>query len=103
MSSRNARLTAEDRAAAVVLNQALDAAEAEARAGATVEAMAARIEAVIAGEPRARLRGLDIARAGSLAPVSGRPDGPVGIMISAEFGGILLIDQREITPGDPAP
>lgn len=96
MSSRNARLTPEDRAAAVVISKALNEAEAEAAKGAPVEALRRIIEATIAGEPRAQLRGLDIVSAGDLSEISGSVDSPVAIMVSAEFGGILLIDQREI-------
>ncbi|MFY0635290.1 MAG: pantoate--beta-alanine ligase [Vannielia sp.] len=95
MSSRNARLTPEDRAAAVVLSRALDAVEA---AGGSVEQMAEKIRQVIATEPRATLRGLDITEARTLAPVTGHSKASLAVMISAEFGGILLIDQREITP-----
>lgn len=98
MSSRNARLSPEDRAAAPVLSRALTAAEAVAARGGTVDAMAEAIRDTVAAEPRATLRGLDIAAARSLAPVSGPLAAPVAIMISAEFGGILLIDQREIHP-----
>ncbi|WP_373353918.1 pantoate--beta-alanine ligase [Pseudoroseicyclus sp. CXY001] len=97
MSSRNRRLTAEDRAAAPVLSRALDAAEAMAP-GSSVEAIAEIIRATIAAEPRARLTGLDIVDAASFEPATGPITRPVGIMISALFGEILLIDQREIAP-----
>ena len=98
MSSRNARLSAEDRAAAPVLNASLDAAERTVRPGTTAEALAETIRGVIATEPRARLKGLDIVRVESFTPATGPLTAPVGIMISAEFGDVLLIDQREITP-----
>jgi len=98
MSSRNVRLSAEDRAAAPVLNASLDAAERTARPGATAEEVAQTIRRVIATEPRARLKGLDIVRVESFTPATGPLTSPVGIMISAEFGDVLLIDQREITP-----
>lgn len=102
MSSRNVRLSPEDRAAAPVLYRALLRAEAMAAAGATVEAMAAAIRATIEAEPRARFRACDIVRADSFTPAAGPVTEPVGIMISAEFGPednpVLLIDQREITP-----
>ncbi|WP_420857617.1 pantoate--beta-alanine ligase [Marivivens marinus] len=102
MSSRNTRLTPEDRAAAVCLNHALTDAEAVAAGGGTVEDMAEAIRARINAEPRARLKAVDIAKALSLDPATGPLTGPVGIMISAEFGpednAVLLIDQREIAP-----
>lgn len=101
MSSRNVRLTSEDRSAAVVLNRSLIAAETAARTGATIEAMAQTIRDTIETEPRARDPHVDIVQALTLAPVSGRPSGTIGIMISAAFGPVddpvLLIDQREIT------
>jgi pantoate--beta-alanine ligase len=98
MSSRNVRLAPQDRAAAPVLSQALDAAEAMAADGTTVRAMADAIAATIAAEPRATLRGLDIVRAETLAPVDGPLDGPTAIMMSVSFGDVLLIDQRVVTP-----
>ena len=101
MSSRNVRLTPEDRSAAIVLNRSLIAAETAARTGATVEAIAQTIRDTIETEPRARDPHVDIVQALTLAPVSGRPSGTIGIMISAAFGPVddpvLLIDQREIT------
>ena len=98
MSSRNVRLTPEDRAAAVVLNQSLEQAEALVAAGTTVEALGDAIRACIKSEPRAILRAVDIVAAESLTPVSGPISEKIAIMLSAEFGGVLLIDQREITP-----
>ena len=98
MSSRNQRLTSEDRRAAVVLNESLREAEALAAGGGTVDDLAAAIRARIKAEPRAILRAVDIVAADSLAPVSGPISGKIAIMISAEFGGVLLIDQREIAP-----
>lgn len=98
MSSRNTRLTPEDRAAAVVLSRSLDAAEALAETGATAEDLATTIRDTVNAEPRAALQGLDIVNAETFEPAGGPITGPIGIMISAEFGGILLIDQREITP-----
>lgn len=98
MSSRNMRLAPADRAAAVVLSRALEAAEAIAAPGLPVAALKGTIRDAIAAEPRATLRGLDITRARSLAPAGDRLDAPLAVMVSAEFGGTLLIDQREIFP-----
>lgn len=106
MSSRNMRLTPEDRAAAVCLDQALTAAAATAANGGSIADMTAAIRDRINAEPRAHLKAIDIAEALTLAPVTGSVTGPltgpVGIMISAEFGPednpVLLIDQREIAP-----
>lgn len=98
LSSRNRRLAPEDRAAAPVLNRALTAAEAAVAKGTTVEALTQIIRDTIGAEPRASLRAVDIVAQRTLAPVSGPVTQPIAIMLSAEFGGILLIDQREISP-----
>lgn len=100
MSSRNVRLTPEDRAAAVCLSQALDAAETAARAGASVTEIDKAMRSIIAAEPRGRLVAIDIVEAGTLAPVGGVPETDIAIMLSVAFGPednpVLLIDQREI-------
>ncbi len=92
MSSRNMRLTPDDRAAAAVLNAALDLAETLARKGASVDEIATAIRTKINAEPRATLKAVDI-----VDPVTfGPPTRDLGIMISAQFGNVLLIDQREV-------
>ena len=100
MSSRNVRLTPEDRAAAFCLSRALNAAEEVAAFGATVTEIETAIREVIAAEPRARLVAIDIVAAETLAPVGGVPTDDIAIMLSVAFGPednpILLIDQREI-------
>jgi len=98
LSSRNVRLSPEDRAAALVLNRALIRAEEMAREGTRIEALEAAIRAMIEAEPRAALRGLDIVHPESLAPLEGALEAPAAILLSAEFGGILLIDQRVVSP-----
>jgi len=103
MSSRNRRLSPDDRAAACVLNRSLDTAEAALRPGVSAEDLAALIRRTIATEPRARLTGLDIVDPSSFALLSGPLSGPAGIMISADFGGVLLIDQRELAPQGDLP
>ena len=101
MSSRNMRLTPADRAAAVILSQSLAAADAAALAGHDVAGIETAIRDTVAREPRARDLVVDIVQALTLAPISGKPNGTIGIMISAIFGPeddpIMLIDQREIT------
>jgi len=97
MSSRNVRLSAEDRKAALVLSKSLAAAEA-AVTGATVADLHKVIADTIAAEPRAVLKGLDIVAAETLNTIDGALSGPTAIMISVAFGDILLIDQRVVTP-----
>lgn len=98
MSSRNVRLTPEDRAAAPILIAALTAAQVLIEDGATIEVAAEAITSTIGTEPRATLRAVDIVDAATFQPITGTPTAPVGIMISAEFGDVLLIDQKEVTP-----
>lgn len=92
MSSRNVRLTSEDRVAAPVLNAALTEAETMARRGATVGQIDAAIRVKVNAEPRAKLKAVDIVDPLTFGP----PTGDLGIMISAQFGNVLLIDQREV-------
>lgn len=98
MSSRNVRLNPQDRAAAPILIAALTAAQVLIEDGSTVEAAADIITATVATEPLATLKAVDIVDAATFQPATGKPTAPVGIMISAEFGEILLIDQKEVTP-----
>lgn len=98
MSSRNVRLTPADRAAAPILLASLTAAEALIKSGETVETAIDAIAATIAAEPLATLSAVDIVDAITFAPATGKPSGPVGIMISASFGDVMLIDQKEVTP-----
>ena len=97
MSSRNVRLSPEDRAAAVVLSRSLNAAEEAARQpGATVDNIRDAIANTIQAEPRATLTGLDTVAAESLENLFGPVTEPVAVMISVQFSDILLIDQRVI-------
>ncbi len=101
MSSRNVRLTPEDRAAAAVLSRALDGAEALAAGGVTVEALRRGIARDDRLRSRVRdLQGIDIVRAETLEEISGPLDGPTAIMLSVRFGAVLLIDQRVVNPGE---
>lgn len=98
MSSRNVRLGAEDRQAALVLSQSLARAEEAAAAGTTIEDLRDIIATTINAEPRATLRGLDIVGATDLSEITGPLTSPAAIMLSAEFGGVLLLDQRVVSP-----
>ena len=98
MSSRNLRLSAEDRAAAVVLSQALNAAADLAKTDTTVEAIRDVIANTIAAEPRATLQGLDTVTADTLDTLHGPLTTPLAVMLSVQFSDILLIDQKVIQP-----
>ena len=98
MSSRNRRLAPADRKAALVLNASLDLAERMVANGTDIDRLHAAVEGHIAAEPRASRIVVDIAEADTLAPVTGPVTHPIALMISAQFGDVLLIDQRVATP-----
>ncbi|MEL6913957.1 MAG: pantoate--beta-alanine ligase [Pseudomonadota bacterium] len=102
MSSRNVRLTPQDRAASVVLSQALDLAEKHETDPLTAEEFRALVREHIAREPRADIRAIDIRDAATLAPFYGRLTRPAVILLSVRFGEILLIDNRVIGPDKDA-
>ncbi len=92
MSSRNVRLTAADRAAAVVLNRALDSAD-----GDTAAKMRRNIRAVLDTEPRGKVESVDIRDAETLTAVRGKITRPVVALLAVRFGNVLLIDQRVLS------
>lgn len=96
-SSRNVRLTAEDRRAAVVISRALDRAGAMAQAGESdPSAIVEAVRAMIAAEPRAELRSVDLRDAATLAEIAEIGDASAVVLVTVRFGTVLLIDQREI-------
>lgn len=97
LSSRNVRLTVDQRDAAPILNQSLNAAEELLKNGETVETATKVIKEMVDQAPIADLQAVDVVDAMTFAPASGKVTGTVGIMISALFGEVLLIDQREVT------
>lgn len=97
-SSRNVRLTPEDRAAAVVLSRALFEAEEMAKTGITASRLRAWVAATIQAEPRADLQSADIRDAVTLELLSGALTRPAVILLAVRFGAVLLIDQRVVTP-----
>lgn len=98
MSSRNLRLTIEDRVAAVILNHALTEAEEMARTGITASRLRAWVAAHIQGEPRANLLSADIRDARTLRTIAGPLSAPAVILLAVKFGAVLLIDQRVVGP-----
>jgi pantoate--beta-alanine ligase len=91
-SSRNVRLVADDRAAAVAIPQALAAADRLHRDGirdtAVLRSAALR---VLAAEPRARLEYVELVDAVTLDAVN-RADRAVVMLIAVWFGDVRLID-----------
>ena len=99
MSSRNERLSAEERRAATVLYAGLRAALGRLEAGER-EARAVREAALetVAREPSVRVEYLDVADAGTMQPVE-RVSGPVRVLVAAWLGGVRLIDNVGFVPG----
>lgn len=97
MSSRNRRLTAEDRAAAPILSQALDRAQAMVAGGASLTAVRAELRRILRSEPRADIRSVDIRDAADLSKITAITR-PVVILLAVRFADVLLIDQRTATP-----
>lgn len=97
MSSRNLRLTPEDRAAAPVLASALDHAAQMVAEGAGLSAVRSTIRRMIATEPRADIRSIDIRDAADLSRIAVIRR-PVVILLAVRFGHVLLIDQRVAHP-----
>jgi pantoate--beta-alanine ligase len=102
MSSRNHRLTAQQRTAAVVVPQAL-AAAADLQAGGVDDAtdLVTAATAVLAREPSARVEYVAIVDADTLQPVS-RITGNAVIVTAVWFGDIRLIDNRLLQPVEHA-
>jgi pantoate--beta-alanine ligase len=99
MSSRNRRLSPEDRAAATVLCRALDAAEALAADGpVTAARLRTAARDVLAAEPRAAIQSVDVRDAGDLGARAGPLSRPAVILLAVRFGEVLLIDQRVVAP-----
>ncbi len=95
MSSRNVRLSPDQRRAAVCVPHALDAATAAARTGRGSAAAIAAGADVVAAEPLARLEYIEIFDPQTLLPV---PDAVAGsrIAIAAWFGDVRLIDNAAL-------
>ena len=100
MSSRNARLTPDDRAAAPVLRRALVVARDAWEAGDhDADALRATVRSVLATEPRARVDYVSVADAGTLRELSGRVDGDALCSLAAAFGDVRLIDNERLRSG----
>ena len=98
MSSRNVRLSPEDRARAPVLARALDQAEKLAPSGITASRLRSHVRATLEAEPRAQVQSVDIRDAATLAPISGPLTRPAVLLLAVKFGQVFLIDNRVIHP-----
>jgi pantoate--beta-alanine ligase len=92
LSSRNRRLKQDERRAAPVLFEALQAAAAAVRAGETDPiAVTESAERLIAREPLVRLEYLEVVSVADMQPAD-RIAGPVRIALAAWLGDVRLID-----------
>jgi pantoate--beta-alanine ligase len=92
LSSRNVRLTPEDRVAATVIARALRSARTAFEAGERAAAALRQIAVdQINAEPRASLEYVDVVDADSLTPVE-LVDRPTSMLAAAWFGDVRLID-----------
>ena len=103
MSSRNARLTPEGRAAAPVLRRALLAGAAAIRAGeADAEMVRRTMRDVLATEPRATTDYVSAADADTLAELE-HVAGDALLSLAVQIDGVRLIDNERVVPDDPGP
>ncbi len=98
-SSRNVRLTPEDRAAAPVLNRALIRAEEIMLLGEkSVSALRKAVASMLSSEPLAQIEAVDIRDAATLNRITGQMTGPVVVLLTVKFSKVRLIDNRVIRP-----
>lgn len=100
LSSRNRRLTAAQRSAAVVIPRAISAAAHMAsRPSATIEEMIGAAQWVLAAEPLASVDYVSVFHADTLQTVTTdieRVPGHYRIAVAARFGDVRLIDNAEL-------
>ena len=98
-SSRNVRLTTEDRAAAPVLNRALIRAQELMLLGErSVSSIRQSVLSMLASEPRGEVEAVDIRDAATLNKIAGKITAPAVVLLTVKFGKVRLIDNRVIRP-----
>jgi len=98
MSSRNARLSLDARAAAPILHQACLAAQYRLADLPSAEELSQLIHDMIASEPLADVQSVNIRDAETLEPINGPITQPAVILLAVTFDPVLLNDQFVITP-----
>jgi pantoate--beta-alanine ligase len=99
-SSRNAYLSAAERAAALALPRSLAAAQAAAGGGAAAAlAAAAAVLDAVAGDPPAKVDYLTLADPRTFTEVAPDHAGPARLLLAARVGGTRLIDNALLTLG----
>jgi pantoate--beta-alanine ligase len=93
MSSRNLRLTQEERIQAVVLYQALSMAKESLKSGQGLEFVRMEVKALVEGQPAVKLEYFELADSQNLTPLTNVNDAGRSIMCIAAFAGdVRLID-----------
>jgi pantoate--beta-alanine ligase len=107
LSSRNARLSPEERRAAAVLHRSLEAGAAAALdgtggdgPGASAEAVRRALRETLAAEPLARVDYAEVVDAESFRPIAGRLAGEVILPIAVWIGETRLIDNLRLRLDD---
>lgn len=96
LSSRNARLSPADRAAAPVVRRSLLAARARWEAGErSADALRATMRDALATEPRAAAEYVSVADDATLAELA-TVDGPTLLSVAVRFGDVRLIDNEPL-------
>jgi len=98
MSSRNANLSPPERIAARCLSRALAAGRDAVAAGTrTAEAILARVRAVLAREPLARLDYAELVDAETIEPIETIEERPALLALAVFVGRTRLIDNAVLT------
>ena len=98
LSSRNAYLSADDRARAVVLPDAMQACIAAIEAGGPVGDALAALEAALLAGGFTSVDYAVLADAVSLEPLDAKPVAPARLLVAARIGGTRLIDNMGVKP-----
>ncbi|WP_439272529.1 pantoate--beta-alanine ligase [Pseudochrobactrum sp. HB0163] len=94
-SSRNTLLSAQDRAAAVILSQALQLAQVLVNQGErSVFALREAVINKLQQEPRGQIEAVDIRDAETLAEIAEQLTAPAVLLLTVRFGNTRLIDQH---------
>lgn len=101
MSSRNRRLSPQERAVAPTLYRALDVTRTALLRGATVAAAQAAGQEVLAAEPAFQVEYLEVVDANTLQalpPDEGLPPTETAVVVAAHLGAVRLIDNVVLPP-----
>ncbi|TRD15077.1 pantoate--beta-alanine ligase [Palleronia caenipelagi] len=96
MSSRNVRLSEDQRAEAPALHQALLGGAGVLGQGGDVAAAETAIRARLEAARGSEIRSIDIRDAEDLSPVTGVPRRPVVMLLAVSFGDVFLIDNMVV-------